>query len=52
MICNYVYTGKFFKKNINDFADGNFSKSHSEAVDGKTEHFPLMVLMAKTINGQ
>ena len=34
---------KIFQKNVNDFADGNCSKSHSEAIDGKTEHFPLMV---------
>ena len=27
---------KIFQKNIHDFADGNFRKSHSEAIDGKT----------------
>ena len=28
-----------------------FGKSFHGAIDGKTEHFPLMVLMAEAING-
>lgn len=45
-------TGKFSKKTLfYGFANGNFSKSHPEAIDGKTEHFPSMVLMAETMNG-
>ena len=28
-----------------------FYKPHHEAIDGQTEHFPVMVLMAEAING-
>ena len=47
-----TYHWKIFHKNIDDFVNGTFSTSHFDAINGKTEHFPLMVLIAETINGQ